>query len=207
MDIPKGENAAILIINGSGGVGSVASQIARHVLQLPVVITTTSRAETTDFSKSMGATQCVNHGEDIVQQINDLKLEVSLKYVFITHTPTSKYIADTAKVCAPFGKVCSIVQDKEIPMYGTEFMAKSLTFVWELLGTKPYYGVEVDSHGTILKELAELLDNNTIKCHMTKELPMTVAGVREAHQHIENGGVKGKIGLSMNAAGVSDSLI
>jgi len=125
MEIRKGGKAGILIFNGSGGVGSVASQIARTILGLPVVVTTSSRAETSDFSKSMGATHTVNHHEDILEQIAKLKLDVPLRYVFITHTPTSKYIVDTAKICVPFGKVCNIVQDKEIQMYGTEFLAKS----------------------------------------------------------------------------------
>jgi len=31
-------------------------------------------------------------------------------------------------------------------IYGTEFMAKSLTFIWE-----PYYGVDTDSHEKVLK--------------------------------------------------------
>lgn len=74
-----------------------------------------------------------------------LRLDVSIKYVFITHMPTLGYLAPAAKICAPVGKVCSIVQDKEMPMYGTEFRAKSLTFVWALLGTKPYYGVDPES--------------------------------------------------------------
>jgi NADPH:quinone reductase-like Zn-dependent oxidoreductase len=204
MGIREGEGSGILIINGSGGVGSVASQIARHLLKLPVVITTTSREETTAFSKSMGATHSVNHREDIVQQIKDLKLEAPIRYVFITHTPAAKYIKDSAEICAPFGKVRSILQDKAMPMYGTEWMAKSLTYVWELLGTKPYYGVELDSHGKILKELAKLVDDGVFKCHHTQTLPLTVDGLRKAHEKIEESGVIGKIGLGVDVEGLEE---
>lgn len=201
MEIKEGENSGILIINGSGGVGSVASQIARFVLRMPVVVTTTSREETTAFSKEMGATHTVNHREDVVQQIKDLKLDPPIKYIFITHTPASKYIVDAAAICAPFGKVCSIVQDKEMPMYGTEWMAKSLTFVWELLGTKPFYHVDMDSHGKLLKQLADLLDNGTVKCHHKQTLPLTLQGLRKAHEQIEASGVMGKLALSVDAEG------
>ena len=136
LGIQEGEDAGILIVNGAGGVGSVASQIARRVLKLPVVVTTASREETVAFSKDVGgATHTVNHREDLVRQVQELELDVPIRYVFITHTPTSGYLEPAAKILAPFGKVCSIVQDKEMPMYGTEFMAKSLTFVWALLGT------------------------------------------------------------------------
>lgn len=193
LEIRKGEEAALLIINGAGGVGSMASQIARHVLNLPVVITTASRPETQSFSKEMGATHIVNHRQDLKPQIDNLNLDVPLKYIFITHS-TDTYLATCAAVAAPFGKVCSIVQGK-IPMYGTEFMAKSLTFVWALLGTKPYYGVEAESHGRILKRLKELVDEGAVKCTLRQTLRMDVPGLRKAHEIIEAGGSIGKIGL------------
>ncbi|KAK0363962.1 hypothetical protein LTR94_013011 [Friedmanniomyces endolithicus] len=204
MEIKQGEDAGILIINGSGGIGSVASQIARTILKLPVVITTTSREETTKFSKEMGATHTVNHREDIVKQIKDLKLDSPIKYVFITHTPADKYIVDSAAICAPFGKVCSIVQTQEIPMYETEFMAKSLTFIWELLGTKPYYQVQMDSHGHILRQLTRWIDNGRIKCHLKQTLPLTLEGVRKGHELLEASGAMGKVGLSVDAEGSSE---
>jgi zinc-binding alcohol dehydrogenase family protein len=199
MGIQEGEEAGILIVNGAGGVGSVASQIARQVLKLPVVITTASREETVKFSKDTGrATHTVNHREDIVQQVRDLELNVPIKYVFITHTPTSGYLGPAAEICAPFGKVCSIVQDKEMPMYGTQFMAKSLTFVWALLGTKPYYGVEAESHGQILEKLSGLLDDGTVKCHCTQKLQLDEEGLRKAHEIIEGGKAIGKVALEFN---------
>ncbi|KAF2441739.1 quinone oxidoreductase [Karstenula rhodostoma CBS 690.94] len=196
LEIQKGEDVGILIINGAGGVGSVASQIARRVLKLPVVVTTASREETIKFSKDVGgATHTVNHREDIIKQVHDLKLDVPIKYVFITHTPTSGYLGPAAKILAPFGKVCSIVQDQEMPMYGTEFMAKSLTFAWALLGTKPYYGVQPESHGEILEELKELLDRGEVKCHNTQKLKLDEAGVKSAHEIIEGGKAIGKVSL------------
>jgi zinc-binding alcohol dehydrogenase family protein len=197
MEIKKGEHAGILIINGAGGVGSVASQIARKVLNLPVVVTTTSRPETTEFSMSMGATHTVNHREDLPPQIEKLGLEVPIKYIFITHS-TTPYIEPAAKICAPFGKICSIVQAKDIQMYGTEFMAKSLSFVWELLGTKPWYGVEMDSHGKILEELRQLIEDGTVKTHLQQSFRLDLEGLRKAHQAIESGGSMGKNGLSVD---------
>lgn len=196
MEIQEGEDAGILIVNGAGGVGSVASQIARRVLKLPVVVTTASREETVRFSQDVGgATHTVNHRQDLVKQVEQLKLEVPIKYVLITHTPTSGYLAPAAQILAPFGKVCSIVQDRDMAMYGTEFMAKSLTFVWALLGTKPYYGVQPEGHGGILDRLRELLDNDEVRCHNTQQLKLDGAGVRQAHGIIEDGRAVGKISL------------
>lgn len=197
MEIQKGEQAAVLIINGAGGVGSVATQIARHVLQLPVVITTTSRPETEKFSKEMGATHTVNHREDLPSQIEKLDLKVPVKYIFITHS-TAPYLGPCAKICAPFGKVCSIVQTQDFPMYGTEFMAKSLTFVWELLGSKPWYGTDIESHGIMLQELAELLDKKEVQCHLQQKLRLDVEGLRKGHELIEAGRTIGKNALSVD---------
>jgi NADPH:quinone reductase-like Zn-dependent oxidoreductase len=94
LGIQEGEKAGILIVNGAGGVGSVVSQIARQVLKLPVVVTTASRKETVKFPKTIGAaTHTVSHREDIVKQVEELKLDVPIKYVFIMHTLTSGYLA------------------------------------------------------------------------------------------------------------------
>ena len=82
-------------------------------------------------------------------------------------------------------------------MYGTEFMAKSLTFVWALLGTKPYYGVDVESHGKILKDLAGLLDKGVVRCHCKQRLRMDEEGIRDAHGIIEGGKSVGKVVLEL----------
>jgi NADPH:quinone reductase-like Zn-dependent oxidoreductase len=79
LEIKRGENVGILIINGAGGVGAVASQIARWVLELPVVITTASRPETIEFTKNMGATHVIDHRKDLKQQVDDLKLDIPIK--------------------------------------------------------------------------------------------------------------------------------
>lgn len=66
LEIKKGEKAALLIINGAGGVGAVASQIAREILNLPVVITTASRPNTIEFTKRMGATHVLKDRKSVV---------------------------------------------------------------------------------------------------------------------------------------------
>jgi hypothetical protein len=104
----------------------------------------------------MGVTHTVNHRDPLPLQITALNLSVPLKYIFIIHSP-EQYLALCAEIAAPFAKVFSIVQAKNMKMYGTTFMAKSLCYAWELLGTKPYYGVDVESHGRNLRELARLV--------------------------------------------------
>lgn len=200
LGIQKEERAGILIINGGGGMGSIASQIARNYLMLPIVITTASRKETSEFSKEMGATHVINHREDLVRQIGDLNLpkDVPLKYAFIT-SRTEQYIAPIADVLAPFGKVCSIVQAK-FDMYGTQFMSKSLTFVWCWLGTGAYHYYENDAqekHHEWYEELAKLIDGGIIKCHLRNRGRLTLSGLRDAHKLTEAGKGIGKTALGV----------
>jgi NADPH:quinone reductase-like Zn-dependent oxidoreductase len=79
LDIKEGEKAGILIINGAGGVGSVATQLARYVLRLPVVVATASRPETKEWVKKNGATHVIDHRGDLKKQIADLNLDVPIK--------------------------------------------------------------------------------------------------------------------------------
>jgi NADPH:quinone reductase-like Zn-dependent oxidoreductase len=81
LAIQEGEQAGILIINGAGGVGSVATQLARHVLRLPVVVATASRPETKQWVKKMGATHVIDHRADLKAQIAELRLKVPIKQV------------------------------------------------------------------------------------------------------------------------------
>lgn len=181
----------------------MASQIARKVLELPVVITTASRPETQKFSRGMGATHVVNHREDVVEQVSRLDLDYPLRYVFITHS-TDSYLPACTKLVAPFGKICSIVQGKA-EMYGTEAMAKSISFIWALIGTKPFYGVNLESHGRILNELRSLVEDGTVQCHLQKRLRLDLNGIRHGHELIESGGSIGKNGLGVDFADDSDS--
>lgn len=208
LGVQRNEHAGILIINGGGGMGSIACQLARRYLQLPVVVTTASRPETESFSREMGATHVVNHREDIVQQIQSLMkkgeipADIPLKYAFIT-SRTEQYFQPIGDILAPFGKVCSIVQAK-FDMYGSQFMSKSLTFVWCWLGSGPYhhyYNDEPEKHHEWYEELADLLDDGKIKCHLKRRAKLTLENIRDAHGAIESGSMVGKYGLSTEEEG------
>src|SRR5699024_12662957 len=60
----------ILIINGAGGVGSVATQLA-HLAGL-TVIATASRPDSIKWTQDYGTDYVVNHREDLVKQVRKL---------------------------------------------------------------------------------------------------------------------------------------
>ena len=69
----KGADAgkSILIINGAGGVGSIAIQLAKKLAKLNV-IATASRPETIAWCEKLGADKIVNHRNDLADEINKI---------------------------------------------------------------------------------------------------------------------------------------
>ncbi|KAK8095168.1 uncharacterized protein PG998_014392 [Apiospora kogelbergensis] len=177
----------------------------RAILKLPVVITTASRPETESFSRDVGgATHVVNHRDDIVRQIRALDLpgDMPLKYAFIT-SRTEQYLGPIADLLAPFGRMCSIVQAR-FDMYSTQCMSKSLTFSWCWLATGAYHGYindQEEKHREWYEKLASLLDDGTIKCHLTQRKRLTLENIREAHKQTEAGKGTGKTALGVDEPG------
>ena len=92
-------------------------------------------------------------------------------------------------------------------MYGTEFMAKSLSFIWCLIGTSPVYGVDVEDHHRILEELGKFLDSGKIQCHLTHRLGLTLEGIREAHRGVEKGGNIGKTVVTLDKTAGAEAFV
>ena len=51
LDVTRSDKVGVLIINGAGGVGNMAIQIAKQVFELPAVIATAGRDETKEWCK------------------------------------------------------------------------------------------------------------------------------------------------------------
>ncbi|RGP80722.1 nadph2:quinone reductase [Fusarium longipes] len=199
LEIEEGENSGILIINGGGGVGSAAIQLARKVFKLPVVVATASRRETIESCQKMGATHVINHREDLVKQVSDLKLDVPIKYIYIV-ARTEQYTNAIAKICAPFGKVCTIVQ-ADVSLYGTDFMSKSLTFSWDWVGSAAYHNTGIENYYTMLGTISKLMEDGTLVPNVSKRMKLTLEGLKEAHRQVEGSQTIGKIALGVDEPG------
>lgn len=70
------EGDRVIISGGAGGVGTIAIQIAKHVLKCSVVATTASAGEKTELCKSLGADIVVNYRE------NDFEVELGKEEKF-----------------------------------------------------------------------------------------------------------------------------
>lgn len=192
MKSEDNRNKSILIIGAAGGVGSIAVQLA--VMAGLTVIGTASRPESAQWAKDCGAEHIINHFEPLVPQLQKLGYE-NVNYIFCLHS-TKQYWADMAEAIAPQGKICALV-DSDEPVNITLLKAKSATFVWEFMFTRPMFQTEdMEEQGNLLNRMADLIDEGSIRTAVTEKLaPINAANLRKAHTMLETGRTIGKIVL------------
>ncbi len=185
--------SSLLIIGGAGGVGSIATQIAKQVAGLRV-IATASRAETIEWCQQMGADEIINHHQPFKAQL----AELNIKYVdyILCCNDTEQHLQNMRDIIKPQGKICSIVETKN-PIDLNLLKSKSVTFVWELMFTKSIYETEdIQSQHELLNEVANLIDRGILTTTMTKNLGiMNVSTLMQAHILLESGRSIGKVVL------------
>ena len=184
--------AAILIIGGAGGVGSIAIQIARQRTDL-IVITTASRPETQEWVKGLGAHHVIDHSRPLAPQIAELNIGAPA-FVFST-THTEQHASDIAELIAPQGRFGFIDDPKALDVM--LFKRKAVSIHHELMFTRSLYGTpDMDEQGKILNSLAVLVDDGKIRTTLTEKLsPINAANLKTVHALIESGAARGKIVL------------
>ena len=192
----KDSGHSILIIGGAGGVGSIAIQLAKQLAQLKVVATA-SRQETIDWCQKMGADECINHHEDMAEQLQALGYD-TVDYVLCLNSTDSHWEA-IAQIVKPQGKICTIVENKH-PLSQSELKNKSITHVWELMFTKSMYETEdMQTQHDLLNQAADLFDNGILQTTFTTDMgELTVENLAKAHAQLESGSTIGKIALSVS---------
>lgn len=130
--------AAILIIGGAGGVGSIAIQIARQRTDL-IVISTASRPETQEWVKGLGAHHVIDHSRPLAPQIAELNIGAPA-FVFST-THTEQHASDIAELIAPQGRFGFIDDPKALDVM--LFKRKAVSIHHELMFTRSLYGLSL----------------------------------------------------------------
>ncbi|MFT8879584.1 MAG: zinc-binding alcohol dehydrogenase family protein [Oenococcus sp.] len=182
--------ATILIINGAGGVGSIATQLA-HWAGLQV-IATASRPETISWVLDHGADQVVNHRKDLVQEVHKL----GHRYVdyILELNDLDGHWNEMAELIKPSGRIASITENKK-PINLRKLTQKRAKFAWEWMYSKSFYGTpDMISQHQILDQIAQLLDQGVIKSTLNRALsPINVANLKQAHQLVESNHMIGKV--------------
>jgi NADPH:quinone reductase-like Zn-dependent oxidoreductase len=77
-----------------------------------------------------------------------------------------------------------------------------------LLCSGAYHGYVVDDeekHHRWFEELARLLGDGTVKCHLTRRLKLSLAGLKEAHRENEAGSGIGKTAVGVDEVGPDEA--
>ncbi|KZT27610.1 GroES-like protein [Neolentinus lepideus HHB14362 ss-1] len=181
----------LLIVNGAGGVGSVATQLAAKVFRIKNVIVTASRKETSDWARRNGATHIINHHEVLGPQLEKLCLQPTL--AFICHD-TQQYLEPIVKVMRPWGRVGSIVEtDTPLNFHTTDAFGKSLSFHWEFMLAKPANQFDLPTQGRMLNDLATAVEKGDVTTLVTVKEILSQDSLRKMHKLIESGKSVGKI--------------
>ena len=191
-DPVPGAAPAVLVIGGSGGVGSITIQLLRALTDL-TVIATASRPETRAWVTELGAQHAVDHAEPLPAQIEALGLGAP-GFVFCT-THTQLYVDQIAELIAPQGRF-GLIDDPET-LDVMPFKTKAVSTHWELMFTRSLFQTaDMARQGAILNEVAELLDAGRIRSTATETLGTICAeNLRRAHLTLASGKARGKMVL------------
>ena len=183
---------SLLIINGAGGVGSIAIQMAK--LAGLRVIATASRPETQQWCRELGADHVVNHRQELPPQLAALG-HAQVDYIFNT-VNTASYWDAMCELIKPFGRIVSIVETTQ-PMAVGKLMSKSASFSYELMFTRSAQQTQdMDEQHRILEQVAGWVDAGKLKTTLTEKLsPINASTLRQAHAKLESGTMLGKLVL------------
>jgi len=183
---------SILIIGGAGGVGSIGIQLAK--IAGLAVIATASRKESAAWAKELGADHVVSHRQPLRPQIEALGLK-HVSYIACFNDLDEHWSA-IGELIAPQGAIVSIVGNRN-PLPQDAVRAKSATFCWELMFTRPRFQTPdmIEQH-RLLNQVAEWLDAGRLR-GTAREIvsPINAANLRAAHAKLESGTTIGKLVL------------
>jgi NADPH:quinone reductase-like Zn-dependent oxidoreductase len=188
-NLKKGQR--VFIQAGSGGVGTFAIQLAKH---LGATVATTTSAANIDLVKNLGADLVIDYRKD--------DFETILKdYDVVLNSQDTKTLEKSLKVLKPGGKVISISGPPD-PDFGKEINANwFLKLVLKFLSARirkkaKRLGVKfsflfMKAQGEQLNQITKLIESGVIKPVMDKVFPFEQTN--DAMSYIETGRAKGKI--------------
>jgi alcohol dehydrogenase len=192
-NLKKGQK--VFIQAGSGGVGTFAIQLAKH---LGATVATTTSAANIGLVKSLGADVVIDYKRDDFEQVLQ-------GYDLVLNSQDGKTLEKSLRVLKPGRKLISIsgppdpdfAEEIGAPWYlklimrllssGVRKKAKRLNVGFSFLFMK--------ANGDQLKEITALINSGTIKPVMDKVFPFE--SIKEAMSYVESGLAKGKVVVKM----------
>lgn len=181
----------LLVVGGTGGVGTLVVQLARALLPGVRIIATASGAERARWVRELGAHHAVDHHGDLAAQVLALAGD-GVDWVFTSHSAGQAEVY--ARIVRPFGQIVAI---DEGPGDLAALKPRSLSWHWEFMFTRPVQRTpDMVRQHEILERVAQLVDAGRVRPVVTRTFsPITPETLREAHALIEGGHTLGKIVL------------
>ena len=186
----------ILIHAGSGGVGSIAVQYAKHELGLHVV--TTASSANADWVKDLGADEVIPYDK---QKFTDGASDFDI--VFDTVGDTTTF--ESFSVLKPGGKVISIMGPPTLEFARQMGLGPILKLVIWMMGRKVrkiarststrYFYYFTESSGAQLEHMAEVVNAGKVRSVIDSVYPFEKSV--DALEHAQSGHLKGKVTIQV----------
>jgi zinc-binding alcohol dehydrogenase family protein len=185
---------SLLIIGGAGGVGSIATQLARRLTGL-TVIATASRPETQKWCREMGAHHVIDHRQPLAGQVKAI-VPGGANHV-LALTKTEDHFDEIIAAMAPQSAM-ALIENLARPVDINKLKPKCISLHWEFMFARARYETaDMGEQGRLLNEVARLVDAGQIRTTMRQNLgSITAANLKRAHALIESGTAIGKLVLA-----------
>lgn len=181
----------VFIQAGSGGVGTIAIQLAKH---LGATVATTTSAANTDLVKSLGADVVIDYTTQDFEQVLS-------GYDLVLNSQDAGTLAKSLNVLKPGGRLISISGPPDVPFAKSLRLNLFLRFVMRMLSRGVlkkakargvgYSFLFMRADGAQLAQIAGLIDSGVIRPVVDKVFPF--AQTAEALAYVETGRAKGKV--------------
>eukprot|EP00761_Pharyngomonas_kirbyi_P012001 gb/GECH01012028.1/.p1 GENE.gb/GECH01012028.1/~~gb/GECH01012028.1/.p1 ORF type:complete len:337 (+),score=94.54 gb/GECH01012028.1/:1-1011(+) len=190
----SGKDITVLILNGAGGVGSIAIQLARKVLGAKRVVATASREETINFVKELGATDVINHRKSISEQMKELGLGADA--ALIAWDVDNAGFQEVVKSLNPMGSVAMVIPPTEAIDFQQLFF-KRCTVSMEMMFLRPSMNIQPEKQGELLQKVADRLDSGDL-IHTRRSEPKNLwKDLVQVHETLRSGKALGKTVLEL----------
>lgn len=187
-DVQAGQK--VFIQAGSGGVGTFAIQLAKH---LGATVATTTSAANADLVKSIGADIVIDYRKDDFETLLH-------DYDMVLHSQDSKTLEKSLRVLKPGGQLVSIAGPPD-PAFARVLGRPLLVPAMWVLSRRirkaaasrkvGYKFLFMRANGDQLREIASLIDAGVISPVLDRFFPFEEAN--EAMAYVDSGRAKGKV--------------
>ena len=188
-DLKKGQK--VFIQAGSGGVGTIAIQLAKHV---GATVATTTSAENLDWVKGLGADIVIDYKKDDFERILH-------DYDVVLNSQDAKTLEKSLRVLKPGGRLISISGPPDPHFAKGIGLSWVLKLVMQVLSFRirkkakrrnvSYSFLFMRANGRQLREITSLIDSGIIRPVVDRVFPFE--STKEALAYVEKGRAKGKV--------------